>query len=447
MSDQIAAVGPRLESAVGLSQALAQGATTAREVTEFYLAMIERQEGYIRAWAHLDAEAARRQAAASDKRRRAGKPLSALDGIPIGIKDNIDTVDFPTEMGSPIHAGRRPTHDAAIVSRLRALGMVILGKTVTSPFGESAPTPTVHPTHPDRTLGLSSVGSAAAVAAGMVPLTVNTQNTSSTTRPASYAGVTAYKPTHGTVPLAGTLLLSPLVTQIAFMGSTLEDIEMLADHTVDLAQSNQEDEAARCAVSPTAPSGLGEGRSLRIAAVRGPWWNLADADADLAFSQFVERAGISEVVELPQGFGKIIEAHTHVLGGDIAVALEKEYAESKSLLPDEAIADVELGLKLTAADYARALRSRADFYTDLLEAMEGYDALVTLSTPGGAPRAASGFGDGTFSMAWTFLGMPILSLPVLTLSDGLPLGLLVITRRQDDRKLFAAGKHLRDLKV
>ena len=427
--------------AVDLSRDLARGAISALEVAEACLSRIGEQEPAVRAWAHLDPHAVREQAAAADRRRRDGQALSPLDGIPVGIKDNIDTGDAPTEMGSPIHAGRRPERDALIVRHLRSLGMVILGKTVTTPFGMNAPAPTRNPLYPGHTLGASSVGSAAAVAAGMVPLTVNTQNTSSTTRPASYAGVPAYKPSHGLIALDGCLAISPPVTHLAFIANALEDLALLADHAVTTNDhrvcSPPSDESgflARCRAESEAP--------LRLALVKGPWWHLGDSGADRALMQFAERLGIAETLDLPRTFERALQAHADIVAGDMAVTLEAEYTDSKARLPEEAVTYIEKGHALTAADYARALRLRTELYGGLLAAMEGYDAILTLSTPGAPPRLEDGIGDGAFSMPWTFLGLPTLSLPLLADPEGLPIGLQVVARRNDDHRLFAAGSRL-----
>lgn len=424
-----------------LSRDLARGTVSAREIAEACLSRIEEQEPTIRAWAHLDPQAVREQADAADRRRRDGQALSPLDGIPIGIKDNIDTGDAPTEMGSPIHAGRRPEQDALIVHHLRSLGMVILGKTVTTPFGMNAPAPTRNPLYPGHTLGASSVGSAAAVAAGMVPLTVNTQNTSSTTRPASYAGVHAYKPSHGLVALDGCLAISPPVTHLAFIADSLEDLALLADHAVTTNDhqpfgppSDERGFLASCRPQSEAP--------LRLAFVKGPWWHLADSAADQALTQFAERLGIAETVNLPRTFERALQAHADIVAGDMAVTLEAEYAGFKTRLPEEAVTYIEKGHALTAADYARALRLRAELYGGLLAAMEGYGAIITLSTPGAPPRLEDGIGEGAFSMPWTFLGLPTLSLPLLADPEGLPIGLQVIARRNDDHRLFATGSRL-----
>src|SRR5918996_2685074 len=171
-------------SALAAAELLSAGKISALELTEACLARIAQREPEVQAWAFLDPEHARRQARAADDRRKRGRPLGPLHGIPVGVKDIIDTRDMPTENGTVLHAGRRPTRDAAVVERLRAAGAVVLGKTVTTELAVYHPGKTRNPHDPERTPGGSSSGSAAAVAAGMVPLAIGSQTNGSVIPPA-----------------------------------------------------------------------------------------------------------------------------------------------------------------------------------------------------------------------------------------------------------------------
>ena len=410
----------------GLCERLADGRLSPSEIVQACLARIERGNAVLHAWAHLDREFTLMQAREADARQAAGKRLSRLDGVPFGIKDNIDTEAFPTEMSSPIHQGRRPSADARIVSVLRALGMVPLGKTVTTPFGMNAPAPTRNPFNPDLTLGASSVGSAAAVASGMVPITVNTQNTSSTTRPAAYAGVPAWKPTHDFLPLDGCLQLCPPTATVAFMARAVEDFALLAEG-LELKQPKPGADAVDLA---------------RIAVVRGPWWSLAQPEAARAFDDFLGRVGIERDIPLGARFEQALAAHRDLIAADMAVTLAEEFAEHRSQLPEEAISFIEAGRSLPATCYVEAMRLRGRLAAELEAAMGDCDALVTLSTPGPPPPTTEGIGDGTFSMPWTFMGLPTLSLPLLADPQGRPIGLQVIGRRSNDRTLLRIGMQL-----
>ena len=406
-----------------LCERLADGRLSPSEIAHACLDHVEERNAELHAWAHLDREFTLAQAREADARQAAGKRLSRLDGVPVGIKDNIDTEDFPTEMGSPIHQGRRPDADSWIVSALRGLGMVPLGKTVTTPFGMNAPAPTRNPLDPNLTLGASSVGSAAAVASGMVPITVNTQNTSSTTRPAAYAGVFAWKPTHDLLPLEGCLPLCPPTATVAFMARAVEDF-MLLTEALELKRPEPGADAVDFA---------------RIAAVRGPWWGLAKPEAARAFDDFLGCVGIERDVPLGARFEQALAAHRDLIAADMAVTLADEFGEHRSQLPEEAISFIEAGRSLPATRYVEAMRLRGRLAAELEAAMGHCDALVTLSTPGPPPRTTEGIGDGTFSMPWTFMGLPTLSLPLLADSQGRPIGIQVIGRRYQDRKLLRIG--------
>jgi Asp-tRNA(Asn)/Glu-tRNA(Gln) amidotransferase A subunit family amidase len=181
----------------------------------------------VQAWAYLDTDQAMLQARAVDAWRRSGRPIGALHGIPVGVKDIIDTRDMPTENGTPLDAGRRPAQDAIVVQRLRAAGAVILGKTVTTELAVYTPGKTRNPHDPRRTPGGSSSGSAAAVSAGMAPLALGSQTNGSVIRPASFCGVVGYKPSRGLVPRRGVLTQSPTLDTIGTFSRTLEDAALL----------------------------------------------------------------------------------------------------------------------------------------------------------------------------------------------------------------------------
>src|SRR5262245_29966024 len=181
------------------------GIISSEQFVEACLARIREVDGRVRAWAFLDPDHALAQARAADAWRLEGRPIGALHGIPVGVKDIVDTADMPTENGSVLHAGRTPSRDAAVVAMLRAAGAVIMGKTVTTEFAYFSPGKTRNPHNPEHTPGGSSSGSAAAVAAEMVPLALGSQTNGSTIRPAAYCGVIGFKPTHGLIPRHGIL--------------------------------------------------------------------------------------------------------------------------------------------------------------------------------------------------------------------------------------------------
>src|SRR5690606_1143099 len=194
--------------AADLVAAMRDGSLTAEQIVRACLARIAELEPTVQAWVYLDTEHALDQARRADAWRAAGRPLGSLHGVPVGVKDVIDTADVPTECGSPLCASRAPRQDAAVVAQLRQAGAIVLGKTVTTEFAFLEPSRTCNPLDPSRTPGGSSSGSAAAVAAGMVPLALGTQTGGSTIRPAAFCGVYGYKPSHGLISRRGVLGLS-----------------------------------------------------------------------------------------------------------------------------------------------------------------------------------------------------------------------------------------------
>src|SRR3989441_8945631 len=214
-------------SATDAAQLIRDGVISSEQLVEACLDRVRETDGRIEAWAFLDPEHALGQARAADERRLGGGPLGPLHGIPVGLQDIIDTADMPTENGSPLHAGRTPSRDAAVVTQLRAAGAVIMGKTVTTEFACGASGKTRNPHDPAHTPGGSSSGSAAAVAAGMVPLALGSQTTGSTIRPASYCGVYGFKPTHGLIPRHGMFQLSRTLDHVGLFARTIEDLALL----------------------------------------------------------------------------------------------------------------------------------------------------------------------------------------------------------------------------
>jgi Asp-tRNA(Asn)/Glu-tRNA(Gln) amidotransferase A subunit family amidase len=198
-----------ISNARACTAAIRQGRISSLELTEACLARIDARENVINAWAFLDPDLARRRARFADEWQAQGLPLGPLHGVPVGVKDVFDTADMPSEYGSPLYRGRRPESDAAAVSRLRAAGAIVIGKTVTSEFGMYHPSKTRNPVDPSRSAGVSSSGSAAAIADGMVPLALGTQHTASTLLPASFCGVVGFKPSFGFTDMSGSNILVP----------------------------------------------------------------------------------------------------------------------------------------------------------------------------------------------------------------------------------------------
>jgi len=219
-------------SATDAARVIREGVISSEQYVAACLARVRETDARIEAWAFLDPDHALAQARAADQYRLSGQAIGPLHGVPIGIKDIIDTADMPTENGSPLHAGRTPSRDAAVVTLLRAAGAVIMGKTITTEFACGASGKTRNPHDPAYSPGGSSSGSAAAVAAGMVPLALGSQTGGSTVRPASYCGVYGLKPTRGLIPRRGMSRVAQTLDTVGLFARTLDDIALLLETCV-----------------------------------------------------------------------------------------------------------------------------------------------------------------------------------------------------------------------
>ena len=290
--------------AADLAAAIRDGQYTSEQVVDAHLARIAEVDGEIEAWAFLDPDHARAQAKRADTIRRAGRSFGPLHGVPVGIKDIIDTSDMPTENGTALDAGRRPRADAALVGRLRAAGAVILGKTVTTELAYYAPNKTKNPHDPSRTPGGSSSGSAAAVASGMAPLAVGTQTNGSVIRPAAFCGTVGYKPTWGLVPRTGALAQSFHLDTIGTFARSVVDAALLADCLIG-------HDAGDGATAPIAHQGLLEAARSKpplaplFALVKSPVWDQAEESTKEAFAELADFLGDAvDDVPLPDVFAE-----------------------------------------------------------------------------------------------------------------------------------------------
>ena len=422
---------------------LASGRLTSEALVSACLARIADRDEAVGAWAHIDADRALAAARASDALRASGQPVPALSGIPVGIKDIIDTSDFPTELGSPVFAGRRPSADAFIVSELRAAGAIILGKTVTTEFAFFGPGKTRNPHHPEHTPGGSSSGSAAAVADGQVPLALGTQTAGSTIRPASYCGVIGFKPTFGYASRSGVLAQSAPLDTIGGFARSVEDIALLFDVIGGFDVSDRD---MLPGPKPSLASALREPQQHvpRFAFVKSPAWANADREMRTAFEDFAGGFGArAEVVEtpLPPDFDGSLRLQEIVQFADIA----RNYGPIADANPDRVSAKlkefVAEGRTFSAADYAAAWAEREQLYEALRPILVNHDAILTPAAPGPALRGLEATGSPMFNALWTYLGMPCISLPLLEVA-GLPVGVQLTGARGDDAGLLRAAAWL-----
>jgi Asp-tRNA(Asn)/Glu-tRNA(Gln) amidotransferase A subunit family amidase len=425
-------------SALGLSEAAAEiraGRITSAELVGDCLKRIDEVEPGVQAWTFLDRDHALQQAAALDEHRRSGNALGALHGVPVGIKDIFDTGDMPTELGSPLWAGRTPRQDAAAVARLRAAGAVIMGKTVTTEYAYFHPGKTRNPHDPARTPGGSSSGSAAAVAAYMVPGAIGSQTNGSVIRPAAFCGVVGFKPTHGLIPRTGTLMLSRTLDHVGVMARSVEDAALLAEC---MAGFDAEDSDTRpIARPPLAAVATGEPPlPPRFAFVKTPAWKHADQVTQAAFAELVEVLGeAAEETEMGQSFDSAIGLHKTVMESEIAHNLRRDYDEGRDKLSEPLRHCIERGRGYLAFDYQAAVARIAAFNEGLDSVFDEYDAILTPAAPGEAPRGDA-TGNPVFCTIWTLLGTPAVTLPLLRSEAGLPIGVQLVGRRGGDARLL-----------
>jgi Asp-tRNA(Asn)/Glu-tRNA(Gln) amidotransferase A subunit family amidase len=427
-------------SARDLAAELQSGGLTAVALTASCLDRIAAQEPDIHAWAYVDPEAALAQARAADARRAAGESLGALHGLPVGVKDIIDTADMPTEYNSPIHRGRRPQADATLVARLRSAGAIILGKTVTSEFAVYTPGPTRNPHDLARTPGGSSSGSAAAVAAGMIPLALATQTNGSTIRPASFCGIVGYKPSLGLLPRTGILKQSTMLDQPGVMARSAGDAAFIARALMGVDPLDEQSLAATLCSPPTAAA---TDSPPRLAFVRGPYWAQADAATQAAIAAFASNLGGGvATIDLPAAFDEAADVHSVIMNAGIAESYAEDHRRAKTLMSDVVRGVVEAGQRLSAVEFVAALSARERLRVRFSEITAPFDALITPAALGIAPRREAGTGNPIMSTLWTLLGAPALSLPLLQGPEGMPLGVQLVGRLGADADLIRAAAWL-----
>jgi Asp-tRNA(Asn)/Glu-tRNA(Gln) amidotransferase A subunit family amidase len=427
-------------TAVEARKRMVEGAFTAETYVKACLDAIAAREEEIQAWVHLDPEHALAQARAVDKQRASGSGIGALHGLPVGIKDIIDTADMPTQNGSPLFKGYQPAKDASCVAQIRAAGGIVIGKTVTTELANVNPNKTRNPHNPAHTPGGSSSGSAAAVGAKTIPLALGTQTGGSVIRPASYNGIHGLKPTLGLISRTGVTLQSPTLDTVGVYGRSLADLALLTDA---LSAHDPSDDVSydRARTSLSAMLAAGVGTSPRLGFLKSPAWPQADAAAQAALGGFVKSlGGVAEEVTIPALDG-IIEHHANVMGGENSAYYGPLLARSPEGISQKLSERLKIGANIPAGDYVRSLAARQAIYGAVSKVLDGYSAFITLSSTGPAPKSLESTGNAVFNGLWTLLGVPCVSLPLLKV-DGMPLGVQLIGKRHDEGRLLATARWL-----
>ena len=429
-------------SAVDAARLIREGAISSEQYVSACLGRIREVDKDVQAWAFLDPEYALEQARGADRWRADGNPLGALHGVPVGIKDIIDTADMPTENGSVLHAGRTPSRDASVVTMLRAAGAVIMGKTVTTEFASGASGKTRNPHNAAHTPGGSSSGSAAAVAAGMVPLAVGSQTGGSVIRPAAYCGVYGAKPTHGSIPRQGMWRLSRWLDHVGLFARSLDDLALGLEATVGY---DERDPDSRPGARVPYRAVLAEEPPVTpmLAFVRTPRWDRVDADAQEAFVELARHLGAQlEDVELPS-LAEAWDWHATIMESEMAVSFTQEWDKGRERLSPRLRARIERGRERRAVEYLSARRAVGELQATLIELFEQrYDAILTPPATGTAPAGLESTGDPMFCSVWTLCGVPAVTLPLMRGANGLPLGVQLVGARHGDARLLRTARWL-----
>jgi Asp-tRNA(Asn)/Glu-tRNA(Gln) amidotransferase A subunit family amidase len=408
-------------TATEIVQAVGSRQTTCEAVARACLDRIAERNAAVQAWQFLDPDLVLRQAHALDRRGTAGP----LHGVPVGMKDIIDTHDMPTEYGSPIYEGHRPVSDAACVALTRKAGGLIMGKTVTTEFANRHPGKTMNPFDPRRTPGGSSSGSAAAVGDFMVPLGVGTQTTASTIRPASFCGCVGYRPTWGDLRCVGVKEAAGSLDTLGLIARSVEDIALYRD-----------------VLTGSTPQPLAEVDAPRIGFCRTPLWDECERPTQAmleALTRTLAAAGarVSEVT-LPAELARIPDAHRWIssfeFSRNFTWEIERHWEKISETLRNGRLKD---GLSCSFEQYreARDLAERCRALVDPV--LREFDALLVPAASGEAPIGLNSTGNASFCAIWTTMHVPALTLPLFRGENGLPVGAQFVARRNADHQLMA----------
>jgi Asp-tRNA(Asn)/Glu-tRNA(Gln) amidotransferase A subunit family amidase len=414
-------------SAVEAARLIAARELTSVALVEACLTRIAEREPQVHAWAYLDRDAALARAREIDRDGTRG----LLAGVPVAVKDVIDTADLPTQYNSPIYRGYQPRADAACVALARREGAIVLGKTVTTEFASRTPGPTRNPHNPAHTPGGSSSGTAAAVADFMVSFGFGTQTGGSVIRPAAYCGVVGYKPTYGTINCAGMKHLSESLDTIGVMGRTVADCALLV-HAVS---------------SRKLPDLSGDLRAPRIGLCRTSRAKEAlpetHAALERAASALSARGAKVHDFALPEHFDKIYDDQNVIAGFEAARGLAWEMNTHSEELSDHMRKHIATYAKTPHAEYIEALRHARECREQFAAATADFDVLLTPSAPGYAPEGITSTGNALFNRNWTTLHVPCVTVPAPRSGNVLPLGLQLVGRRDEDEVVLLAAEWLR----
>ena len=440
---------PRTHNLITYHDAVAKfsdGSDTPRDYLERCLERIDAIENEVMAWEILNRDAAREAAEEAGARYKAGAPLSLVDGMPIGIKDLIETVDMPTEYGSELFKGHQPIRDAASVNALRKGGAVIIGKTVTVTFGGGDPARTRNPHDTSRTPGGSSSGTAAAVGGGTIPGALGTHARGSTIRPASFCGSYALKATFGALNRQGVFSAAHSMDHLGIFGGDLSDVWIMSRHISKHGGGDPGYPGLHGADRPPAPR-----RPARLIRLETAGWDQTDDATKATFEDFIGSLTDKGVEIFGRADDPSIEAYEQVFA-DMPELWRSLYRfefqwpmlQYKELYPDQIPPRLLMGLKeaegLSQAEYREALNRRVRIRDLHRQLALRADAFITLSSPGPGPVGMDQ-GSAVFNEGSSVVGMPSLSLPLLAV-DNVPVGIQILGQFDEDERLTAVGRWL-----
>jgi Asp-tRNA(Asn)/Glu-tRNA(Gln) amidotransferase A subunit family amidase len=428
--------------AAALGRLMAEATVSVEEVVEAHLGRIADADDDVGAWAHVDRDFALHQARALDRHRKYGRPLGPLHGVPVGVKDIVHVKGLPCENGTAIDAARRPPRDATCVAQLRQAGAVILGKTVTTELAAYTPGKTRNPHDRGRTPGGSSSGSAAAVAANMVPLAIGSQTNGSVIRPASYCGVVGYMPTRGVVSRYGALVQSPTLDTMGVFARTVEDAAIMVDAMTGYDDRDPAMEPvsrpqlhAQMMVPPPVPP--------KLAFVPTPVWGETEQDLRVGFDELlVELGDRVDRVDLPKTFEHGHSMHRAIHLSELARNYARYEKHGRDQLSPALQKLFDEGRTVSAIDYIVAQDGVALLNDALKELFSRYSAIITPAAAGEAPLGLDSTGSPAFCTLWTYCGVPAITLPLLVGANGLPIGVQLVGRRGDDARLLRTARWL-----
>ena len=425
-----------------LAHQLREGQISSVDACSQYIERIEKFEKDVKAWAHFSKKLLLEKALDADVYRKSGKPLGALHGLPIAVKDIIGTIDMPTECGTTIRKKMSSSQESEVVNLLKIEGAIVMGKTETTELAYFHPGKTTNPHDYTRTPGGSSSGSAAAVAAHMAPLSIGSQTNGSIIRPASYCGVVGYKPSYGLISRSGVLRQSDKLDHIGVFGKTVEDVALLAKvlikkdlYDVSTIYYSTEEMINVCKKGPIFEP--------KFIFYKTKNWKNIDKESQKSFELLIKTFKKNiEVFDTPSYFDDIPRYHKVIHETDMANNFQKYYKKSKKKLSKEMISAIERGLKYSAKEYADAIDFMKQSYKSYSDVFADYHGVLTPATTGVAPKGLKSTGSPEFCTVWTYMGLPTISLPLLTGANNLPLGVQLIGDKLDDLRFLGVANWL-----